>query len=219
MEQNEIAMSLLISMNRFNDLIKIINNKKFKTENTLTERQFFALTSINKYNKIELKNLSKDLYVSTSSLCILLNKLVEKGYVYREENQKDRRNTFYGITEQGKLVLKSEVEEVVEIINKKLKNLNNEDLNRLEDVIKIMSAAKENGLEGKVTSIDISNKNEYSIYLEEEKKKVHLGDNTNFSNKMLYVVAIIEEEKEKEGDIFVNGDLNNKFQPYFREKV
>ena len=40
MEQNEIAMSLLTSMNRFNDLIKIINNKKFKTENTLTERQF-----------------------------------------------------------------------------------------------------------------------------------------------------------------------------------
>lgn len=133
MEQNEIAMSLLMSMNRFNDLIKIINNKKFKTENTLTERQFFALTSINKHNKIELKNLSKDLYVSTSSLCILLNKLVEKGYVYREENQKDRRNTFYGITEQGKLVLKSEVEEVVEIINKKLKILNNEDLNILNN--------------------------------------------------------------------------------------
>ena len=31
--------------------------------------------------------------------------------------------------------------------------------------------------------------------------------------------AIIEKEKGKEGDIFVNGDLNNKFQPYFREKV
>ena len=97
--------------------------------------------------------------------------------------------------------------------------LNNEDLVRLEDVIKIMNSAKENNLEGKVTSIDISNKNEYSIYLEEEKKKVHLGDNTNLSNKMLYVVAIIEQEKGKEGDIYVNGDLNNKFKPYFREKV
>ena len=97
--------------------------------------------------------------------------------------------------------------------------LNNEDLSRVEDVIKIMSSAKENGLDLKVTSIDITNKNEYSIYLEEEKKKVYLGDNTNLSNKMLYVVAIIEQEKEREGDIFVNGDLNNKFQPYFREKV
>ena len=52
-----------------------------------------------------------------------------------------------------------------------------------------------------------------------ENKKVHLGDSTNLSNKMLYVMAIIEAEKGKQGDIFVNGDLNNKFQPYFREKV
>ena len=27
------------------------------------------------------------------------------------------------------------------------------------------------------------------------------------------------KKKGKEGDVFVNGDLNNKFQPYFREKV
>lgn len=97
--------------------------------------------------------------------------------------------------------------------------LNNEDLSKIEDVIKIMSTAKDSGLDEKVTSIDISNENEYSIYLEEENKRVYLGDSTNLSNKMLYVVAIIEQEKEKEGEIFVNGDLNNKFQPYFREKV
>ena len=97
--------------------------------------------------------------------------------------------------------------------------LGTDDLERLEDVIKIMSAANENGLEGMVTSIDISNKNEYSIYIESQKKTVHLGDNTNLNNKMLYVVAIMEQEKDIEGEIFVNGDLNNKFQPYFREKV
>ena len=44
-------------------------------------------------------------------------------------------------------------------------------------------------------------------------------NSTNLSNKMLYVISIIEAEKGKQGDIFVNGDLNNKFQPYFREKV
>lgn len=97
--------------------------------------------------------------------------------------------------------------------------LGTDDLERLEDVIKIISIANENGLEGMVTSIDISNKNEYSIYIETEKKNIHLGDNTNLNNKMLYVVAIMEQEKGIEGEIFVNGDLNNKFQPYFREKV
>ena len=36
---------------------------------------------------------------------------------------------------------------------------------------------------------------------------------------MLYAISIMEKEKGIEGDIYVNGDLNNKFQPYFREKV
>ncbi|MCI8470750.1 MAG: FtsQ-type POTRA domain-containing protein [Clostridia bacterium] len=97
--------------------------------------------------------------------------------------------------------------------------LNKEDLEKLEDIIKIMNATKEYDLDSKVTSIDISKKNEYSLYLEQEKKKVYLGDNTNLSNKMLYVNAIIEEEKEKTGEIFANGDLNNKFRVYFRESL
>ena len=97
--------------------------------------------------------------------------------------------------------------------------LNEDDLGRLEDVIKIMNAAKEYDLDTKVTSIDISDKNEYSIYLEEEEKKVYLGNNSNLSNKILYVNAIIEEEKGKEGEIFANGDLNNKFKVYFRESL
>ena len=97
--------------------------------------------------------------------------------------------------------------------------LNNEDLNRLEEVMKIMSSANENGLEGKITSVDISNKNDYTIYLEKKKKKIHIGNTSNLSNKMLYILAIMEQEDGKEGDIYVNGDLNNKFQPYFREKV
>ena len=97
--------------------------------------------------------------------------------------------------------------------------LNNEDLKRLEQVIRIMDASKGAGLDTQVTSIDISDENEYSIYLNEEKKRVYLGDGSNLSNKMLYVQAIVEQEKGKEGDIFVDGDLNNKFNPYFREKV
>ena len=95
----------------------------------------------------------------------------------------------------------------------------NDDLEKLELIIKIMDVAKENNLGEKVTSIDIGQRNEYSIYIAEEGKKIHLGDGSNLSNKMLYVVSIIEAEKGKEGDIYVDGDLNNKFRAYFREKV
>ncbi|MGL5316653.1 MAG: MarR family winged helix-turn-helix transcriptional regulator [Peptostreptococcaceae bacterium] len=131
MDKDQISMLLLMNMNRFHNLIKIVNSEKFKTEKTLTDRQFFALSSIMKHKKIELKNLSKDLYVSTSSLCILLNKLVERGFVYREEDPRDRRNTFYGITQEGLNVVNAEIDELVEIINKKLDVLSEEDLNKL----------------------------------------------------------------------------------------
>ena len=99
------------------------------------------------------------------------------------------------------------------------KRLNNSDLEKLEDIIKISNIIIKNNIYDKITSIDISNKNDYIIYMEQEQKNIHLGNNINMSNKMLYVSAILEQEKEHAGDIYVNGDLNNKFQPYFREKL
>ena len=93
------------------------------------------------------------------------------------------------------------------------------DLTSLETILRIMNAMNDSGLSEKVTSIDISTKNDYSIYMQEEKKTIYLGDGSNLSNKMLYVLAILEEEKDIVGEIFANGDLNNGFKVYFREEV
>ena len=59
-------------------MIKIVNKDRYKIDKSLTEKQFFALSELKRHNKMELKYLSNHLHVSTSSLCILLNKLVEK---------------------------------------------------------------------------------------------------------------------------------------------
>ena len=99
------------------------------------------------------------------------------------------------------------------------KRLEQKDLEKLEVAIKIMTIAKENELDEKVTSIDISNKNEYILYLESEKKKVYLGNQENLTTKMLYTKKIIEKESGNEGTIYVNGDFTNKFKAYFRQKV
>lgn len=120
MENKEISKLLIQSMNNYQNLIKATNTDRYKKGKVLTKKQFFTLIEIQKHEKIELKNLSKELYVSTSSLCILLNKLVEIGYVYREEDSKDRRNTFYGITEQGEIVINTEIEKFMQIINDKI---------------------------------------------------------------------------------------------------
>lgn len=116
MEDKDLALLLLENFNMFDNLIKSITGSGMKKIQKFTSKQFFTLEQLKKYEKIELKNLSKDLYVSTSSLCILLNKLVDAGYVFREDDPRDRRNTFYGITEDGKAVLAEEEDRIASLL-------------------------------------------------------------------------------------------------------
>ncbi len=97
--------------------------------------------------------------------------------------------------------------------------LNDVDLEKLETVIQIMNICKSYDLDKKVSSIDITDSNDYIMEMDEEKKIVHLGNNSNLSNKMLYVPAILTENQGKEGTIYLNGDINGDFKPRFREKV
>lgn len=93
-----------------------------------------------------------------------------------------------------------------------------EDLEKLNTVLKIVSAAKNNELYDIITTINIEDKDDYSLYLESKGKTVYLGNCTNIDTRMLYVKVILEKEKDHEGEIFVNMDLNEK-NPFFREKV
>lgn len=133
MDDKYISMLLLENMGNFRNLIKIVNTERYNIDKVLTEKQFFVMIKLKECKKIELKNLSKELGVSTSSLCILLNKLVEKQYVYREEDSRDRRNTFYGITEKGVYIIDSEIEKFVTIANHKVNVLNKEDKETLTE--------------------------------------------------------------------------------------
>ncbi len=93
-----------------------------------------------------------------------------------------------------------------------------EDLQRLDQVLQIMKSAESNGIKELITKINIEDKQDYILELNSEKKIVHIGDNTNLSTKMLYVVSILNENKNVEGEIFVNTDLNNK-GAIFRKKI
>ena len=119
MHEKNLAKLLMYDIELFNNLIKNINRERATINKILTERQFFVLLKIYNCKKMELKNLSKELNVSTSSLCILLNKLVDQNYVYREEDRRDRRNTFYGITEIGEEIINNEMKQISSILESK----------------------------------------------------------------------------------------------------
>ncbi len=96
------------------------------------------------------------------------------------------------------------------------KRLENEDLKKLDDVIKIMSNASSLKIDTLITNIDITDSNSYIITMSSEQKIIHFGDVSNINEKMPWILKIIEEEKGIEGEIFVK---NPEKKAYFREKV
>lgn len=120
MNNKESSKELLEFVILFNKLVREFHSQKY--DSNYTQQQFRTLLYLEEMGKCPLKLLSKQIQVSTSSLCIMLNKLVDEELVYREIDQGDRRNTFYGLTENGLNVLKDEkvlrTNKLSELINK-----------------------------------------------------------------------------------------------------
>ena len=97
-------------------------------------------------------------------------------------------------------------------------SLEENDLKELNKIAKIMESSKAIEIENLITEINIEDKNNFILYLENENKKIYIGDTLNLTNKMLYIKKMLENEKSKSGIIFVNGDISTGFKPYFREE-
>lgn len=210
--------------------IKVINNQNVSSDTIISLSGLTTEENIFKFfSEKSAKKIKENPYIANAKIHRKIPNTIEIDVKEREPKYNIKiLESYVHISTQGYILEISEDGKGLPIIigiktpEEEIeagKRLNGEDLNKLEDVIKIMNLAQKNGLDRKVTTIDISSKNKYSIYIEEENKTIHLGDNTNLSDKMLNAVTIMQKEKDKAGEIFVNGDLNNKFQPYFREKV
>lgn len=207
--------------------IDVSNNEQIKTETIVSLSQLNLGQNIFKFNKNKVnKNIKTNAYIESVEI---KRKLPNKVQIQIEERKQEYNveflNGYAYINNQGYILQISEEKQALPTIQGistpdeqivEGNRLNSEDLEKLEVIIQIMNICKNYELDSKITNIDIS---EYTLYLEEEKKTIYLGDKSNLSNKMLYVQVIIEENRGKEGAIFVNGDLNNNFKPRFKEKV
>ena len=79
------------------------------------------------------------------------------------------------------------------------------DLSKFNDLIKITDGIKNNNIEEKLTSIDISNDDNYILDFEEEHKKICLGDTSNLSTKMLWIKYFTDEKKNDSGVVHLEG--------------
>lgn len=212
------------------ETIEVLNNNIVSSEEVISLSELKTGENIFKFSKINVKDkIKENAYIENLQIHRKIPNTIQ---ITIEEREPKYSVEFMGkyayINTQGYILEISEDSKGLVIIQgittneeeiKPNQRLNIDDLMALEDIIKIMNVAKDNNIETKITSIDIISKNDYSLYISEEKKRIYLGDNTNLGNKILHAIAIMEKEKGNEGEIYVNGDLNSKFRTFFRQKV
>lgn len=204
---NQIVSETIVSLSKLQIGQNLFRFNKNKVEKNIKTNPYVESVNIKRKipNKIEIsvEERNRNFNVEFLNGYAYIN---NQGYILEISEQKLDLPVIQGVS--------TEQEQIVEG-----NRLINQDLEKLETVIKIMDICKNYELDKKVSSINIENKDNYIIYMEEEKKTIYLGDDSNLSNKMLYVPTILQENQGKEGTIYLNGDVNDNFKPRFREKV
>ncbi len=96
--------------------------------------------------------------------------------------------------------------------------LNENDLNFLGIILKVMSIMKDYQMDSYIVKFDLSNSDDLIVTLNQKNKKVHFGDCSDLNTRVLYLKKILEDTKNEKGEIFINGDLNEDYV-YFRKEV
>lgn len=210
--------------------ISIKNNEKLSQEEIISLSQIEKGTNLFKIRNAEIKNnIKENAYVDEVKVNRILPNTIEitvterqvaylleygSSYAYIDEQGYILEISSANITDKIKIRGYKTTEDNIKPGNRLIK----EDLNKLNDVAIITDTAKNSGINAQITSINIENQNEYSLYMESEKKTVHIGSISNLDTKMLYLQVMLEKEKDNEGEIFLNIDFKTK-NPYFKEKV
>lgn len=199
---------------------EIIKLSKLETNKNMFQKELFLIKN----------NLKKNLYIdnvkikikSSSEIQLIIKERVEKYYI-----EKDGK--YYIIEEYGKIIKETQEipKDLIKISVYKTKpediivgnNLSTEDLNDIQEINNIITnyIAKTN-IDKEIVEAYFENKMGYVLSFKNEKKKVYFGDANKIETKILYLKKIIEQEKNVEGEIFLNKDFKDKF-PVFREKV
>ena len=207
LDNKEISSDTIISLSGLSKGQNIFRFLTNKIEEQIKQEPYIKEAEVKRSfpNKIEITVQERERAFSAEFLNGYAY-IDNQGYILQISNDSLGLPILQGIsTPEDKIVSGNRIEE--------------EDLQKLETAIQIMNICKSNNLDSKVTSIDIIDRNDYSIYMESEKKTIYLGDGRNLGDKMLWVQAILQDNQGIEGEIYVNGDLTQNFKPRFKQKV
>lgn len=205
--------------------IDVIGNKKFEADEYLSLSELNINENIFNFSKSKsISKIKSNAYVDN---VIIKRKLPSKIEIIIEERTPTyliplEDNQFAYINNQG-YILEISYEKLpltiitgISTIRENIiegKRLEDDDLERLQNVIQIKDAMNNIETNKELSSINITNKSNYILIFEKEGKEVQLGNMNNLSSKMLYMKYILNEEGEVPGTIYLNQE-----QVYFSPK-
>ena len=168
--------------------------------------------SITKSNII--LEIKKEPYVETVEIKSVYPNKIEINIVERKISYLAQQNERYFFLDKHGYILETNLAPLDYLIIKgcttDFENLNEgdrideKDLGKFNDLIKIVDGISNNGIEAKLNSIDISNDDNYVLEFLDEKKTVMFGDTKDLSAKMTWIDFIMKQNQNESGIIYLN---------------
>ncbi len=102
----------------------------------ISQTEMRVISFIGKRKKCIMSEISKSLLIPKNNLTAVMDKLVEKKYVYRRRSEKDRRIVNIALTSEGKSLYRDENSIQVQLSGKLLKSLEKTDKDMLIALMK-----------------------------------------------------------------------------------
>lgn len=113
-----------------------------KGNRDLTGRQFSILVMVHALGCCTISDLEQQLNVSSSSLSIVVSKLVKEGYLQRTypSEEEDRRKTYISLTQKGMSVLTEAYERIIKVFGEFYSNLDEKKQKDFEEGLEKLNA-------------------------------------------------------------------------------
>ena len=227
-----LIIGILVGIGTFLFVSPVFTITEIRVENEykISENTYIALSDIKIGQNIfriskskAIEKIKQESYVDSveikreypSTIVITVNErtpkyMIEKNggmYVYIDKNGYNLETSMQAL---DKPILKGIVTDVEKLETGA--RLEEEDLSKFNDLIKIIDGIESNNIEEKLESIDITDTHNYILEFSTSNKKVMLGDTSELSTKMLWIKYFMEKTTEA-GTVHLVDIANVYFEP------
>ena len=130
-EEAQRMMLLLNTLSLFSRKTLVSWMPELVTDMGITEERFMVMFELSLQPDISLKDLAQSMMVSSSSLSVMINALVEQGIVTRQPDSEDRRRVLLRLGTRGKRLLRRAEDHLLQKFQEYLKSLPEDDRQEL----------------------------------------------------------------------------------------